>query len=254
MKKVVFLVVLMVLLVSTVSAIYDITYFGYSGQSARERRKYDPYSREMYFGEGYVNPFGGFGMKGPVQTDFGKKSAYSATHNLPYDEFSSMSRNPQSMQFSPQMQGFARQDAVVELMPANFQTLQKTYPTITKNSLPQGTARVLSLSNNLRVGLTNHYPQGKVYMHVLNMPNLAEDEIYEVWLVDEETGYPMTMGLMYTSLVGTAYHAFEIYFPLTDFDYVIVTREPAYDTNPWPGEIILKGNIEKARVANPIII
>jgi len=247
-KKVVILAIILILLASAASAIHQITYFAYTGQAARQRRLVDPYTRQMYFPEGYVNALGGFGRKSPVvNTQSGMKSAYSATHNLPYDQFSTMRGNPNIISnYLSTFKGFQRMDTTATLLPLNYQSLTKAYPAGYMPNIPHGTARILSLSNNLNTGMSSDYKQGKVYIHVLNMPPLNKDETYEFWLVDKETEYPMSLGLMRTGLLGTGYFTFEIFRPLVSFDYVMVTREKFPDNIPWPnGEIVLFGAIQK---------
>lgn len=253
MKRIFVWFALLLLVFTSVSALYGISYDTYSGQAARERRAYyDPYSRERYFGENHVQTFGGFGSKGPVTgtlTNTGAKSAYSGTFNLDTDEFWHSFRGPSRVGANdPGMRGFDRMDKVVRLYPYTF--VQRDYPVgdpSSINHLSKATARVQSLSNSFYSAYKDR-PQGIVMMKIRELPPLSSEELYEAWIVDEDSGYPLSMGLFKTGIQGTASFDFEIRRPLMGFDTLVVTREPFPDYDPRPSnDIILVGFIEPPR-------
>lgn len=245
------------LVLTTVSALYGISYDTYSGQAARERRStFDPYSRERYFGEGHVQTFGGFGSKGPVTGTLvgtGKKSAYSGTFNLDTDEFWRRSRSPGRISnWDPRVRGFSRMDVAVPLYPYSF--VERDYPTGAAtgiNHLSKGTARVLSLSNSFNSAFYTR-EQGNVHMKLRELPPVSKEELFEAWLVDDDSEYFLSMGLFNTGISGTASVDFSINRPLIGYDRIVVTKEVFPDRDPRPSNnVVLVGEIETPRSAGP---
>jgi len=245
------------LVLTTVSALYGISYDTYSGQAARERRStFDPYSRERYFGEGHVQTFGGFGSKGPVTGTLvgtGAKSAYSGTFNLDTNEFWRRARSPGRISnWDPQMRGFSRIDVAVPLYPYTF--VERDYPTGElggTNHLTKGTARVLSLSNSQKSAFYSR-EQGSVHMKIRELVPASSEELFEAWLVDDESEYFLSMGLFNTGIAGTASLDFSIHRPLIGYDRVVITKEPFPDRDPRPSNnVVLVGAIATQRSAGP---
>jgi len=248
-------VVLCVLLLgSTVSAIqnyvYDYNKDGYSGQYARDRRIYDPYSRDRYFGTGYEKPFLNFGSKGPTyaMTNTGAKSAYSSVFNLDTNSLSNQGRDPAHISnFDPRVRGYNRLDRSVDLMPYGIYSEEFANDPY----MPKGTARVFSDGNEYGSTLNKPYPRSQIYVQVINLPPVGEDEIYEVWLGDAETEYMLSLGILKSGQGITAQMIRDIYRMVYMFDYVYITREPYPDLDPSPGEYVLMGvmgNIDPGRV------
>lgn len=217
---------------------------GYSGYDGATRRFDDPYSRERYFGQDYVKPFVNFGQKGPTDRllNTGSKSAYSGVFNFDTNAYSNRGRDPSRISnFDPGMRGYARQDTTVELSPFGA-TNANGEPIVGK-----GTARIVS--TGLQQYSQNDYSDFKtqVFLQTQNLPPLADGEVYEAWVFDDETEYAMSMGVFTTSFKLTHQLLFEIQRSLIDFDAVMITREPYLDSDPRPGEILLYGNVEKSR-------
>lgn len=256
MRKYVVWVICAILVMSSVSALYGISYDTYSGQAARERRAvFDPYSRDRYFGEGYIQPLGGFGMKGPVTgtlTNTGAKSAYSGMFNLDTAEFWRRSR-ARSSYFDPSMRGFSRLDVPVYMYPFSF--LEREYPEanmVDRNHLSKATARVLSLSNNYNSAFRKR-PVSEIYMKIRELAPLNRDKLYEAWLIDDESEYFLSLGLFNVGIAGTGSHDFSISRPIVGFDRVAITVEPFPDYDPRPsGEYALVGRIPHSRTDEPM--
>ena len=257
MRKYLAWILCFILAASTVSALYGISYDSYGGQAARERRAiWDPYSRDNYFSDTYVNPFGGYGSKGPVTgrvVGTGQKSAYSGSFNLDTSEFWRRARNPQvTSNYDPNMRGFARIDVAVKLYPPGFDVTTRIYPDVNgMYQFPEGTARVLSLSNVVNSAFYNR-PQGSVLMAFRGMPVVGDDHRFQAWLYDADNDFWQSLGLLDVrgQISGTASHTWEIFRPIWMYDWVYVTREPFPDTDPRPSEeVILEGEIEKPRSA-----
>lgn len=257
MRKYVVWILCALLILSTVSALYGINYDAYSGQAGRERRAtFDPYSRERYFGEGHVSTFGGFGSKGPVTGTIvgtGSKSAYSGVFNLDTNEFWSGDRRPsKTAKYDPNMRGFARMDVPVTLTPPGYADMVKNYPTgYTTLHIPQGTARVLSLSNVFKSAFKDR-AQSAVYLQLRGIPPTAYDFRYKAWLYDEDADYWQSMGTIpfRGGIQSTASLDWEINRPVWMYDYVYVTKEPFPDEDPRPSDdVILMGEIDTPRSA-----
>lgn len=243
--------ILIVMLAIPVIAIHDLAYYdnnidGYSGQLARDRRVYDPYTRERYFGSDYKPALVNYGMKGPTSrvTNTGAKSAYSGVFNLDTNTFSNRGRDPSFISnFDPEMRGFARLDRWVDLLPYDplggvvngEQVLQK------------GTMRIMSTGNEYGVGLNKAYPRSQIFLQVVNLPPAGEGMVYEAWLVDDETEYPLSLGLIKSGAGLTSQLNWEIRRLVHMFDYVMITMESYPDVDPSPSEIVMLGRIEPAR-------
>jgi len=94
----------------------------------------------------------------------------------------------------------------------------------------------------------------QVLVDTKNLPDLGKDEIYEVWLVDNESGYKLSIGLIDSNPSGNGKLTYQInsYLPIPGlitkaertYDVVIITKEPFPDSDPNPSSnIILEGAI-----------
>ncbi len=249
-------VLLVLLLAGTVLAIhewavYDYNIDSYTGQVARERRAYDPYSRERYFGQDYNRDFANYGAKGPTYrvTNTGFKSAFSNVFNLDTNTFTNRGRDPSKISnWDPGILGYARLDASVELLPYS-----PTGEVIAHEAvLPKGAARVVSTGNEYGEGLNKARPKSQIFVIAQYLPPVGEYEIYEAWLLDDETEYALSLGLIKSGegLTGSGYTSqlfFEIQRNVHMFDNIMITREAYPDPDPSPGEIVLMGKIGPSR-------
>ena len=79
---------------------------------------------------------------------------------------------------------------------------------------------------------------------VYNLDQLDNDEIYEVWFVDDDTGYKLTGGVFTVDSRGDERHSASFTTYLDVYDRVVVTVEPYPDEDPNPsGEIALIADI-----------
>lgn len=68
------------------------------------------------------------------------------------------------------------------------------------------------------------------------------DEIYEVWLVDLDTGYQLSLGLFTVDQSGSARFRFASDAYINPYDMVVITKEPYPDDDPRPsGDVVLLG-------------
>jgi len=230
-----------------VSGSYQGGYGGYGGEPARLRRQYDPYSRELYFGENASRSLlMNLGQKGPNYryTNTGRKGAYSGKFNLDTNAFIPQGRYPGRISnWDPNMRGFAQIDRTVYMYPPEGYDLSVT----NKALMPQGTARVVSLGDQVGSGLNKPYPKTQVFIQTKNLPPPQDYEAYEGWLFDEKTEYPLSLGLFKNSVKFTSQLYFTIFRSALPFNAVMVTREDLRDPNPSPGEVVLYGTMDPVR-------
>jgi len=254
-SKFAFSILIVLLLVGTVFAlptwyVYDSNTGAYTGQIARDRRLYDPNSRDRYFDEDYVWQYWNLGMKGPNDrmANTGAKSAYSGVFNLDTNTFSNQGRDPGHISnWDPNVRGFARVDRAVDLLP--FSPIATTFSP--EEKLQRGVARVLSFGDAYGSTLNKAAPKTQFFVQAINLPPLGENEIYEAWLFDAESEYPLSLGLMKT---GSGL-SIQLYSQMSRmvymFDSVMITREPYPDNDPNPSEIVLWGDFATRNVVNP---
>jgi len=236
----------LVLAGSSAWAIHDAHIGGYSGQTARIRRENDPYSRQLYFGEGYTKPFYNFGSKGPTYrfTNTGAKSAYSGVFQLDTSEYRPQGRNPRRISnWDPKMRGFDTVDEVVTLLP--YYPVEISFGNLYTQA--RATARVVSRGNAYGSTLNDPYPRTQFFIATKNMPPVGDGEIYEAWLYDKETEYAITLGFIKIGPDLTGDLFFEIRRKVKPYDSIMITREPWPDIDPSPHEIVLMGDIPTTR-------
>ncbi len=107
---------------------------------------------------------------------------------------------------------------------------------------PRGVARVYSA----KYGINIHSGLQTLTVQEL-IPSNSRDYLFEVWLVDNETKYWLSMGVFDT--VGRGTGKIELRkgnWDLDVYDDMVITREPFPDNSPAPSnEIVLKGSIRQ---------
>ena len=79
---------------------------------------------------------------------------------------------------------------------------------------------------------------------VYNLPDIGNDEIYEIWFVDDDTGYKLTGGLFTIDSRGDERYSGSFMNYLDVYDRVVVTIEPYPDEDPTPsGEVALVADL-----------
>jgi hypothetical protein len=245
-------VLVTMLLAGTVLAIHDFQVYdynidSYTGQVGRDRRAYDPYTRERYFGSDYDRQLVNYGMKGPTNRviNTGAKSAFSSAFNFDTNTFSNRGRDPSYISnFDPDVRGFNRLDRYVDLLPYSPVEQEFNFD----ETLAKGTVRILSTGNQYGAGLNKAYPRSQIFLQARNLPPIGDGEIYEAWLLDAETEYALSLGLIKSGQGLTSQLVWEIRRLVHMFDYVMITKEPYPDLDPSPGEVVLFGDINKPRI------
>lgn len=104
---------------------------------------------------------------------------------------------------------------------------------------PRGTARVKS-------GTWNGFAESQVLINVKDLPVSSKiGGHFEAWLVDDDTGYRLSMGTFTTIFggVGQLRYRADNYFGA--YDRVEITAEPFNDWDVLPGPALLQGKITK---------
>ena len=74
------------------------------------------------------------------------------------------------------------------------------------------------------------------------LEDLDNDEMYEAWLVDLDTGYQLSLGLFMVDSDGHAIFSYKRPNYVNPYDAVIVTKEQYPDDDPRPnGDVVLVG-------------
>ncbi|RMD57636.1 anti-sigma factor [Candidatus Woesearchaeota archaeon] len=110
---------------------------------------------------------------------------------------------------------------------------------------PRGTARVKSSVWN---GATESY----VLLKTKDLPPSARvGGLFEAWLVDDDTGYRLSMGTFITTFGGSGELSYHINRYLGPYDRIEVTIEPFNDLDLTPGPPVISGDIPKSKWFTP---
>lgn len=90
---------------------------------------------------------------------------------------------------------------------------------------------------------------------VYNLDYLSSyDEIYEAWLVDQETGYQHSIGLFTVDQDGYKRYSFGSDNYVNPYDIVVVTKEQYPDADPRPnGEVVLVGYFDTSSLTKSTV-
>ena len=140
---------------------------------------------------------------------------------------------------------FAKIDTFVYLEPANADKGKGVGRGGYSPIYPRGTV-------DMRSSTWYGYPRAEAVIKTKDLP--ASDEIngqFEAWLVDEETGRRLSMGVFTTRFGGTGLLQYRIDNYFDPYDTVEVTLEPLFDEDITPGPVVLIGPIPAPRYFNP---
>ncbi len=242
MKQALF--ILSILVVSAVVIAVHTPETRYSVQPAETEQ------RTIYFGEDYQRPLGGFGFKGASRGNFGSKGSTSVAQTFPYNSFIARGRDPSRISnYDPNIRGFTRKNVYIELEPITYGTiLQGGLPTSTR-----GAARLVS-----EIPYNTGPPRGTVALQIRDVPPIEDNEILQVWLVDEDAGggqgYALPIGSLRPVTYGISSLKFEIQDFLHMYDTIMVTQELANDPDLFPSDnVVLIGSIPRTRSEQPAI-
>ncbi len=140
---------------------------------------------------------------------------------------------------------FARIDTFVYLEPANADKGKGVGRGGYAPIYPRGTA-------DLRSSTWYGYPRAQAVIKTKDLP--PSDEIngqYEAWLVDDDTGYRLSLGTFTTRFGGAGMLEYNIGNYFDPYDTIEVTLEPLFDEDITPGPVVLIGPIPAPRYFNP---
>ncbi len=110
---------------------------------------------------------------------------------------------------------------------------------------PRGTAKIESIT-------WYGYPRGRVQVNTKDIPaSDRTNSMFEVWLVDVENGYRLSLGTFVTGFGGVGQLDYHVDYYLDPYDFVEITLEPYDDLDVGPGPVVLVGNIPQANYYNP---
>lgn len=200
--------------------------------------------RENRYGIGYAKPFGGFGEKGSSQGSFGKEGGEEGASILSTNAFIPRGRDPSKISnYYASARGYQIINTYVKLDAVGLELTSR--PQI--NGSPEGHARIINRRPN-----ELYLPQGTVILRTRDLVPLRPYYIYEAWLVDEDTGSSMSIGLLQPSEIGRiAELAYTVTGSFEPFESIVVTTEPFPDDNPMPGQVVLAGSIKEKNVRTP---
>jgi hypothetical protein len=233
-KQVAVGIVLFVLLSALVVAIHTPeTRYSFDQPTVEQR---DIVFTQNRLGQNYVRPFGGFGQTGASKGSMGMTGVEEGASNLATNSFIYQGRTPGRISnMLESMRGYRIVNKYVQLDPLNLELSSR--PQI--NGTPQGYARIISRKTNDVI-----VTEGIVMLRTKDLPPVNPDYLYEAWLVDEDTGYAMTLGLFQAGTIGrTATLSYKSMTPLDPFDTIMVTVEPFPDDNPMPGQVVITGSL-----------
>jgi len=222
------------------------------GYTAETRYTYDPgtsVKRDIVFSSNrywmdYVKPYGGYGSKGASRGSFGMKGEEEGASNLPYNDWITRGSDPSRISnYYASARGYHIVNKYVELTSTDLSLVSR--PQI--NGSPTGFARIISIKP-YQLGI----PQGTVFFRTKDLPPLVPEYIYEAWLVDEDSGYSMSIGLFQPAGIGRVTTLeYTAVTPLWPFDAMMVTIEPFPDMNPLPNYVVLEGPLKEGTVGVP---
>ncbi len=235
--------VLGIVILLVMSAVVIATQTGYTAETRYSWYQSTIVPRDIVFSSNrywmdYVKPYGGYGAKGASRGSFGMKGEEEGASNLPYNDFIPRGSDPSAISnYYASARGYHIVNKYVELESVDLGLVSR--PQI--NGTPKGYARVVNIKDN-GVG----FPVATVFFRTKDLPPLAPEYLYELWLTDEDTGYAMSLGLFQPVQVGRVVSLdYESVVPVWPFDSMMVTIEPFPDDNPMPGQVILSGLLKE---------
>jgi len=202
--------------------------------------------RVIYFGEHRDWPLMSYGSKGAssgvgTAGNYGAKGTTSVSSNLAWNAFIRRGRDPSHISnVDPRMRGYSIKDVVVELEPVDEEWVFQN----NMISRSKGTVRIISDYDDVK---GYDPPRTRVYMRVRDLPPLDDEHVYQAWLVDVDTGYPLSIGMFRAPWDGIADLDFDAPMSAFVYDTFVITFEPFPDYDLHPGKPVLAGDIPQTR-------
>ncbi|MBW2986027.1 hypothetical protein KY333_01520 [Candidatus Woesearchaeota archaeon] len=205
--------------------------------------------RAIAFGEDFTKPYAWAGIKYRTVGNQGLKGSTSVKSNLPYNEYIKYARNPGHISnFDPRMRGYTIMNEYFDMIPVEL----PYYMNAGQKLLPQppsGAVRITSTRDS-KGQQRSYMPRSTVQLRVGYLPELNSYEVYEAWLVDEDTDYVLSLGRVIPPGAGQLSTLnFEVANDLFNYDYAMVTIErfPEFRQRGPLGDVVLVGSIPQVR-------
>jgi hypothetical protein len=132
----------------------------------------------------------------------------------------------------------------VNMYPPEIATFSSPYSKFTyTDAIKYGTAK----EGFARIDTDNSMtrPRSSVELNVKNLKGLELGETYEVWIIDVDSGYSLTLGLLDVDYDGDGDMLWSMRGYINEYDKIVITKEPIPDSNPGPsGEVVLVGDLD----------
>jgi hypothetical protein len=210
--------------------------------------------RDIYFGDQFVRPVGWTGIKYATnsrQVIGGFKGSTSIDSNLPYNEWIIQGRNPQATRnYDPRVRGYPILDEFVDLIPVEAPSYDQGSALLPRQ--PAGAVRIITNRDSQKTQ-HSYMPRSTIDLRVGYLPELEPYEVYEGYLVDEQTGFALSIGRIIPPGLGQLQTmSFEIANDLYPYEYVMITKENFPERQKGPqGDVVLLGEIPLIRKTEP---
>lgn len=205
--------------------------------------------RAIAFGEDFSKPYAWEGIKYRTVGNQGLKGATSVQSNLPYNEYIKYARNPSHISnFDPRMRGYTIMNEFVDLAPVELPSYMNAGKQLLPNQ-PSGAIRITSTRDS-KGQQRSYMPRATIQLRVGYLPELSSYEVYEAWLIDEDTDYVLSLGRIIPPGTGQLSTLnFEIANDVYNYDYAMVTIErfPEFRQRGPLGDVVLIGSIPQVR-------
>lgn len=186
----------------------------------------------------------------PESSDFAKWYGQKSSTYVGLNDYKSAFDFPERLgvqrvtHYDPRV-NFARIDSTVYLAPPGVEEQIGAGRGGYAPFYPRGTVRI-------RSSTWYGYPRAQLTVNTKDLPPSYNDDIqYEVWLVDEDSGYRLSTGTFTTGFggIGEMWYQIDNYFDA--FDWVEITAEPYDDNDVSPGPIALLGRVPPPNFYDP---
>ncbi|MBS3124754.1 anti-sigma factor [Candidatus Woesearchaeota archaeon] len=111
---------------------------------------------------------------------------------------------------------------------------------------PRGSARVRSV-------VSYGYPTAQVSVKTKDLPASSDiNAQFEAWLVDDDSGYRLSLGTFTTQQGGVADFRYTAGTYFNEYDVLEITVEPFHDTDIAPGNLVMYGKIKPQSINAPL--
>jgi hypothetical protein len=136
---------------------------------------------------------------------------------------------------------YKKLDVNVNLRPMEPVVFARGFPPY----FPRGNARVESVRSAF-------IPTGNVIIKVKDLqPSWIGNTYYQAWLYDKESGYTLNLGIFEALSGGVGILQYRAAHYFDHYDEVWISQEPAYDLDPTPNKIVLRGIISQNNYHEP---